>query len=314
MATAQKEQPKLTPMMTQYMAIKEAHPDCLLFYRMGDFYEMFHDDAVTAAAVLDITLTKRGKTDGTAIPMCGVPWHSHEAYLARLIKAGHRVAICDQTETPDQAKARAKRDGLPASKALVNRDVVRIVTPGTLTEDNLLDARASNYLACLTQTRGVFGLSWLDLSTGEFYAQTVASKDLSGTLERVSPNEILLPESLIQNPDLFEIFMPWESALTPQGNSLFDHNNAEKHLKDLYKVESIDAFGAFEPSAITSAGALIDYATRTQKGSLPHIRPIQSIAFGSVMEIDAATRRNLEITQTMNGERKGSLLQTIDRT
>lgn len=314
MANAQKEQPTLTPMMTQYMAIKEAHPDCLLFYRMGDFYEMFHGDAVTASAVLDITLTKRGKSDGTAIPMCGVPWHSHEGYLARLIKAGYRVAICDQTETPEQAKARAKRNGLPTSKSLVNRDVVRIITPGTLTEDNLLDARSSNYLASLTHSRGTFGLAWLDLSTGEFYAQTCTLKDLPGTLERISANEILVSENLIQNPDFFEIFMPWDQAITAQGNSLFDANNAQNRLKNLYNVDSIDAFGAFDKNAITAAGALIDYAMRTQKGTLPHIRPIQSVMSGSVMEIDAATRRNLEITQTMTGERKGSLLQTIDRT
>lgn len=304
----------LTPMMTQYMAIKEAHPDCLLFYRMGDFYELFFDDAVTASAVLDIALTKRGKTDDTDIPMCGVPWHSHEGYLARLIKAGHRVAICDQTETPEQAKERAKREGLPTSKTLVNRDVIRIVTPGTLTEDNLLDARASNYLACLVSKHGTCGLSWLDLSTGEFYAQSCDPKNLSGILERIGANEILVSDSLIQNPDLFETFMPWDRQLTTQGDSLFDQGNAHTRLKTLYNVETLDAFGSFDPQALTAAGVLIDYATRTQKGSLPHIRPLQSVMTGSVMEIDAATRRNLEITQTMNGERKGSLLHTIDRT
>lgn len=315
MAKAQaKSQQTHTPMMAQYLTIKEAHPDCILFYRMGDFYEMFFDDAITASKVLDIALTKRGKTDGTDIPMCGVPWHSHEGYLARLIKAGHRVAICDQTETPEQAKARAKREGLPTSKALVNRDVVRIVTAGTLTEDHLLDARASNYLACITEKRDTFGLAWLDLSTGEFYAQSVALKSLGGTLEQISPNEILVPETLIQNPDLFEIFMPWDKALTVQPNSLFDTNNAENRLKDLYSIDTLDAFGTFEKHALTAAGSLIDYASRTQIGTLPHIRPLQSVHNGTVMDIDAATRRNLELTQTMTGERKGSLLSTIDRT
>lgn len=300
--------------MAQYTAIKEAHPDCLLFYRMGDFYELFFEDAVTASAVLDIALTKRGKTDDTDIPMCGVPWHSHEGYLARLIKAGHRVAICDQTETPEQAKERAKREGLPASKTLVNRDVIRIVTPGTLTEDNLLEARASNYLACLTFRHGQCGLAWLDLSTGEFFAQCCDPKNLSGTLERIHANEILVSDTLIQNPDFFEIFMPWEKHLTTQADSLFDQGNAQTRLKNLYNIETLDAFGSFDPQALTAAGVLIDYATRTQKGALPHIRPLQSVLTGSVMEIDAATRRNLELTQTMTGERKGSLLHTIDRT
>ena len=313
MAQASKTQ-KHTPMMVQYLSIKEAHPDCLLFYRMGDFYELFYDDAVIAAAVLDIALTKRGKSDGTNIPMCGVPWHSHESYLARLIKAGHRVAICDQTETPEQAKQRAKKEGMPASKALVNRDVVRVVTAGTLTEDNLLDARSSNFLACLHGHTNTWGLSWLDLSTGDFFAQCLSLKNLAGALESLSPNEILVSDTTVKNPDLFEIFMPWDKAVTVQGNSLFDSTNAEARLKALYKIDTMDAFGQFEKPVITAAGGLIDYAERTQKGSLPHIRPLQSVIVGSVMEIDAATRRNLEITQTLTGERKGSLLATIDKT
>jgi DNA mismatch repair protein MutS len=312
--TAEQQQPKLTPMMTQYMAIKDAHPDALLFYRMGDFYEMFFDDAVTASKVLDIALTKRGKSDDTDIPMCGVPWHSHESYLARLIKAGHRVAICDQTETPDQAKARVKSQGLPASKALVNRDVVRIVTAGTITEDHLLEANSANYLACLTQKGLKFGVSWLDLSTGEFYAQSTDEKSLGGVLERIAPNEILVSDAIIQNPNLFEIFIPWDKAITCQGNSLFEAQNAQSHLRTLFNIEDLDVFGSFETQALTAAGALIDYATRTQKGELPHIRPLQSVMNGDVMEIDAATRRNLEITSTLTGEKKGSLLSVIDRT
>jgi len=314
MAQTHENPQKQTPMMVQYLAIKDAHPNSLLFYRMGDFYELFFDDAITASKVLDIALTKRGKSDGTDIPMCGVPWHSHEGYLARLIKAGHRVAICDQTETPDQAKERVKTAGLPASKALVNRDVVRIVTAGTLTEDNLLDARASNYLACLVSTRGQFGLSWLDLSTGEFYAQALEKNSLGGALERISPNEILVSDTLIQTPELFEIFAPWDKTLMVQGNSLFDTNNAEQRLKDIYNIDTLDAYGEFAPSAITAAGALLDYAQRTQKGALPHIRPLQSIMTSTTMDIDAATRRNLEITQTLMGEKKGSLLHTIDKT
>ena len=314
MGQAAKKHQKLTPMMQQYMDVKNAHPDCLLFYRMGDFYELFFDDAITASKVLDIALTKRGKTDDTDIPMCGVPWHSHESYLAKLIKAGHRVAICDQTETPDQAKERAKREGLPTSKVLVNRDVVRIVTAGTLTEDHLLDARASNYLACLSKTKGQLGLSWIDLSTGEFYAQSTDIKSLNGALERIYPNEILVSEKTIQNPDLFEIFALWDKQLTVQGHSLFDHGNAIERLKAHYNIQTLDAYGTFDDAALTAAGSLLDYAQRTQKGTLPYVRSLQSIMDTDVVDIDGATRRNLEIIQTLNGEREGSLLSTIDRT
>jgi len=281
---------------------------------MGDFYELFFEDAITAAAICDIALTKRGKTDDTDIPMCGVPWHSHESYLAKLIREGHRVAICDQTETPEQAKERAKRDGLPVSKTLVNRDVVRIVTPGTLTEDHLLDARQSNYLSCLTYKRGLFGVSWLDISTGEFYAKSCDLKSLSGVLESISPNEILVSDDLIQNPDLFDIFALWEKEITCQSNSLFDISNAKVKLTELYNIDNLESFGEFSDLALNAAGALIDYATRTQKGALPHIRPLQSIMAHDVMDIDAATRRNLELTQTLSGTKKGSLLAVIDRT
>jgi len=304
----------LTPMMAQYMAIKDANPDCILFYRMGDFYEMFFDDAITASTILDITLTRRGKSDDTDIPMCGVPWHSHESYLAKLIKAGHRVAICDQTETPEQAKERAKRDGFPASKALVNRDVVRIITPGTLTEDHLLDARTSNYLACLYQSRGQYSYAWLDLSTGHFCTQSCDLKNLATVLERVSANEILIPQSVVQNDDLFDIFAPFERKITAQSDSLFDQNNTTSNLKSLYNVDSMDAFGSFSAGEMAAAGALIDYASRTQKGHLPHIRALTSFHTGDTMDIDGATRRNLEITQTMTGEKRGSLLSIIDRT
>jgi DNA mismatch repair protein MutS len=307
-------QQHLTPMMAQYMAVKESHPDCLLFYRMGDFYEMFFDDATSASKILDIALTKRGKTDGTDIPMCGVPWHSHESYLARLIRAGHRVAICEQIETPEQAKARAKREGTPSSKALVKRDVVRIVTPGTITEDHLLDARSSNYLTCLHVSRGQAAIAWFDLSTGHFFIQTTNINNLSSTLDRIQTNEILISESTSQNQDLFDIFAPFEQNITIQSNSLFDSKNANQLLCDLYKIDSLDAFGIFSTTEITAASALIDYATRTQKGSLPHIRPIIRYTNNNIMDIDGATRRNLELTQTMNGEKQGSLLSTIDRT
>jgi len=303
-----------TPMMAQYHMLKTQHPDCLLFYRMGDFYELFYDDALKASETLDITLTKRGKTEGTDIPMCGVPFHSYEPYLAKLIRAGYKVAICEQTETPDQAKARAKREGKPTSKVLVNREVVRVVTQGTLTEDNLLEARENNYLAALNEIAGQYGLAWLEVSTGSFVVQAVAQKDLSAALERIGAREILIADKMVQNENLFDVFAPHQNLITPLSGSLFDSQNAQKRLEQIFGVGTLDSFGAFSRAEISAAGTLIDYVERTQKGKIPHLmRPVQ-LSGGSTMEIDGATRRNLELTRTLAGERKGSLLETIDYT
>jgi DNA mismatch repair protein MutS len=297
-----------TPMMTQYLAIKEQHKDCLLFYRMGDFYELFFDDAVKASAALDITLTKRGAHKGEEIPMCGVPWHSHETYLARLIRQGYKVAICEQVETPEEAKQRG------GYKALVRRDVVRVVTQGTLTEDTLLETNTNNYLTALAEVGGAVGIAWLDLSTGDFTLQPLLPRDLSATLGRVAPGEILAPEKMAQNPELFEVFADFRSKLTVQPNSRFDSENARKRLEALFGVSTLESFGGFSRAEIAAAGALIDYVELTQKGKFPRLSPPRQLALGSVMEIDAATRRNLELTQTMTGERQGSLLHAIDRT
>lgn len=303
-----------TPMMAQYLALKQQYPDALLFYRMGDFYEMFFDDAVQASQTLDITLTKRGKTEGTDIPMCGVPFHSYEPYLAKLIHAGFKVAICEQAETPEQAKARAKKEGKPASKALVHRDVVRVVTQGTLTEDNLLDARENNYLAALSEISGQYGLAWLEISTGDFYVQTITSKTLPLSFERISAREILIADKMIQREELFNIFAPYQQIITPLSNSLFDTQNAQKRLENIFGVGTLDSFGAFSRAEISAAGTLIDYVERTQKGKIPHLKRPQQITANANMQIDAATRRNLELTRTLSGERKGSLLDTIDHT
>ncbi|MFN3827877.1 MAG: DNA mismatch repair protein MutS [Micavibrio sp.] len=297
-----------TPMMAQYHAVKAQYPDCLLFYRMGDFYELFFNDALTASAILDITLTKRGKTQGEEIPMCGVPFHSYEGYMARLIRAGHKVAICEQTETPEQAKKRA------GSKALVNRDVIRVITQGTLTEEGLLDARSNNYLAALADVGGQYGLSWLEISTGEFLVQPVLEKDLAMALGRISASELLLPERLTQKENLFELWGLWRETITTQPSSLFDSDNARQRLEDLFGVGTLESFGSFSRAEIAAAGALIDYINRTQKGKIPHLaRPRQMTAQG-IMEIDLATRRNLEILRTLSGEKNGSLLAAIDRT
>ena len=297
----------VTPMMVQYLAIKQAHPDCLLFYRMGDFYELFFDDAVQAAAALDIALTKRGKHLGEDIAMCGVPVHSHDAYLARLIRKGFKVAICEQTEDPAQAR---KRGG----KSVVQRDVVRLVTPGTLTEDTLLDTRRHNYLAACAEAAGGLGLAWIDISTGDFHTEPLAAGGLDAALARLEPGELLVSDALVQRPELFESLGAWRDRLTPQPAARFDSVNGARRLCDLFGVDSLDAFGAFGRAEIAAAGALVDYVELTQKGRLPRLARPRRLAEGAVMAIDAATRRNLELTRTLAGERAGSLAAEADRT
>ncbi len=294
-------------MMAQYLTLKERYPDALLFYRMGDFYELFHDDAVKASETLDITLTKRGKSDGTDIPMCGVPFHAYEPYLAKLIRAGFKVAICEQTETPEEAKQRAKAEGRPASKTLVNRDVVRVVTQGTLTEDSLLDARENNYLSAITEIGGQYGLAWAELSTGGFWVQPVLKDNVQAALERINPKEIVAPDSLAATLGHADI-------LSPQPKSRFDSENARRRLETIFGVETLEGFGGFSRAEIAAAGALIDYIERTQIGKIPYLEKPRQVSSSGILEIDAATRRNLELTRTLTGERKGSLLATIDRT
>ena len=296
-----------TPMMAQYMAVKERYPDALLFYRMGDFYELFRDDAIAAAETLDITLTKRGKTQGDEIPMCGVPYHSCDPYIAKLIRAGFKVAICEQTETPEQAKERTKREGKPASKALVNRDVVRLITQGTLTEDTLLDARENNYLSALAEVGGQYGLAWLDLSTGGFMVQPIHKGDLNAAIERIEPKEILTTDKIYD-------LLNGDSRVTTQSASLFDSENARKRLEKIFGVGTLEAFGGFSRAEIAAAGALVDYVERTQIGHMPYLAKPQQVSAGGTLEIDAATRRNLELTRTLTGDRKGSLLEIIDYT
>ena len=298
---------RVTPMMVQYLAIKADHPDCLLFYRMGDFYELFFDDAVTAAKALDITLTKRGKHDGADIPMCGVPVHASEAYLERLIRTGLKVAICEQTEDPAEARKRG-------AKSLVKREAVRIVTPGTITEDTLLDARRHNYLAAVGRAGDALALAWLDMSTGEFSVQSVAADGLAAELGRLEPGELLVPDGLLERPDLFEVFAEWKAALTPLPGARFDSAAGERRLKAVYGVAALDAFGSFGRPELGACGALVDYIELTQKGRLPRLNPPRVLAQGSMMAIDGATRRNLELHVTMTGARDGSLLGAIDRT
>jgi DNA mismatch repair protein MutS len=295
-----------TPAMQQYLDIKTKHPDCLLFYRMGDFYELFFDDAKDAAALLDIALTKRGKHAGDEIPMCGVPAHSHESYLQRLIASGRKVAICEQLETPEEAR---KRGGY---KAVVRREVVRIVTPGTITEDTLLPSNASCYLAALATQKGQWALAWLDLSTGSFQLMETHASRLSADLARVNPAELLIADALFSQ--LREELAPWQSALAIQPASQFDVKKAERALQVHYAVTTLEAFGELNEADIAACGALLEYVKLTQVQQLPRLDAPMKEQQAAAMVIDAATRRNLELTATLSGSRKGSLLSVIDRT
>ena len=294
-------------MMSQYLGIKKQHPEALLFYRMGDFYEMFFDDAVNASAALDIALTKRGKHLGQDIPMCGVPVHSHETYLNRLIRKGFKVAICEQTENPAEAKKRG-------AKSVVRRDVVRVITPGTITEETLLEARRHNYLAALAEAGGSLGLAWIDVSTGQFHTQALEAKTVDAALARIEPGELLVSDTLIQREALFETLADWRDKITPLPSSRLDSQNGEKRLKELFQVKALDAFGAFDRAEFAAAGAVVDYIELTQIGQMPRLSPPTQIASETVMEIDAATRRNLELTRTLSGNTDGSLLNIMDRT
>jgi DNA mismatch repair protein MutS len=293
--------------MAQYLEIKAQHDGYLLFYRMGDFYELFFDDAAKAAAALDIALTKRGKHLGDDIPLCGVPVHAAEQYLERLIRKGFRVAVCEQVEDPAEAKKRG-------AKAVVRRDVVRLVTPGTLTEDSLLEARSANILAALGRAGGQWALASADMSTGEFRVGGMGADGLGTELARLSPRELLTPDSLFADPDIAPQLAAPGVALTPLPAAKFDSGAGMRALCTLYGVATLDAFGAFTRAELSAAGALVGYLELTQKGKLPALQRLVRQASDSFMAIDAATRRNLELSQTLSGSRAGSLLGTIDCT
>src|SRR3954469_18869757 len=302
---------RVTPMMEQYLEIKAAHQGLLLFYRMGDFYELFFEDAEIASRTLGIVLTKRGKHQGADIPMCGVPVERSEDYLHRLITAGHRVAVCEQTEDPAAAKARG-------NKSVVRRGVVRLVTPGTLTEDTLLDARANNYLLAIARSRASssqdrFGLAWIDISTSEFMVTECTGGELSATLARINPNEVIVSDALYGDPTLAQLLNELP-AVTPLTRDVFDGATAERRLCDYFAVVTMDGLAAMSRLEATAAAAAVTYIDRTQVGKRPPLSPPSREASGSTMAIDPATRANLELTRTLAGERRGSLLDAIDCT
>ena len=292
-------------MMAQYLEIKAQHADALLFYRMGDFYELFFDDAAAAAGALDIALTKRGKHLGEDIAMCGVPVHSAEGYLLALIRKGFRVAIAEQMEDPAEAKKRG-------AKSVVRREVVRLVTPGTLTEESLLDARRHNFLAAFAQVRGEGALAWVDISTGAFHVMPLRRARLGAELARLGPREVVVMQG--QEGDLAETVSDSGGTITTLGAAAFDSAGAEARLCALYGVGTLEAYGAFGRAEMAAMGAIVEWLEITQRGKLPLLRPPLREAQGSAMQIDAATRRNLELTHALDGRRAGSLLACIDRT
>jgi DNA mismatch repair protein MutS len=294
MASQAKTASAPTPMMAQYLALKAEAPDCLLFYRMGDFFELFFDDAKLAAACLDIALTTRGEHEGEPIPMCGVPIHAAESYLARLIRGGFRVAIAEQTESPAEAKKRG-------SKSVVNRAIVRVVTAGTLTEEALLDSRAANWLVAVARVGERCGLAAADISTGRFELGSIAPAALDAELARLAAAEIIAPE-------------PIAGVEVQPRRAGFDSAAAEKRLKERFGVATLDGYGSFDRAALCAAGGLLAYLDEVARDSLPFLRPPLARATGDHMMIDAATRESLELTVSTSGGRTGTLLAAVDRT
>lgn len=292
-------------MMAQFLKIKSEYPDALLFYRMGDFYELFFDDAVAAAEALDIALTKRGKHLGEDVQMCGVPFHAAEGYLLTLIRKGFRVAVCEQLESPAEAKKRG-------SKSVVKRGVVRLVTPGTLTEESLLNARQNNFLAALAEIRDEAAVAWVDISTGELHALPTLTNRFAPELARLAPSEVVVSDS--RYTEFVDLVTESGASVTPLSASSFDSQSSERRLLKLWQVQSMDSFGAFSRAEISAIGALVDYLELTQKGKLPLLRPPKRETTAGTVHIDAATRRNLELTRSLSGGREGSLLHAIDRT
>ena len=306
------EDARVTPMMEQYLQIKAAHQDLLLFYRMGDFYELFFADAEIASRALGIVLTKRGKHLGRDIPMCGVPIERADEYLHRLIAGGHRVAVCEQLEDPAAARRRGP-------KSVVRRDVVRLITPGTLTEDTLLDARRPNYLLAVARARATspdaarFAVAFLDISTGEFRVSECDRLGLGAEIARIEPGEIIVSDALYEDAALSAV---WRSlaGVTPVPRDTFDGATAERRLTGYFGVATTEGFGTFSRLELAAAAACITYVARTQRGQRPLIsRPTREPP-GTTLLIDAATRANLELVRTLGGERRGSLLAAIDRT
>lgn len=305
------EQTRPTPMMEQYIEIKAANPQSLLFYRMGDFYELFFDDAVEASHTLGITLTKRGKHLGEDIPMCGVPVHAADDYLQKLIAHGYRVAVCEQTEDPKEAKKRG-------SKSVVRRDVVRLVTPGTITEEKLLDPTSANYLMVLagikTSQSHEFALSWIDISTGIFRVSESHSERLLADIMRIDPKELIVSDTLFHDANMRPVFDVLGRIVSPQAPSLFDSTMAERNICDYFKLATLEGLSLYSRAELAAISAAIGYIEKTQIKERPPLMRPERESEGSTLFIDPATRINLELIRTLSGQRDGSLIKAIDRT
>ena len=299
---------KTTPMMEQYLTIKNKHKDALLFYRMGDFYELFFEDAIAASKALDITLTKRGKTNGMDIPMCGVPFHSADNYLPKLIKKGFNVAVCEQTETIEEAKSNLKKGPL-------KREVVRIISPGTLTEDNLLDRNANNFLGAISDVNGSISISWVDVSTGCFKSRNLQKENnqkqlLTNLLLRMNFSEILVSDAM----ELNIISEEWHSIIKKQSSSLFHYSSCLQQICSYFSIMSLEGIGKFSDGEVIAAGVLLSYLKLTQCGKLPILSMIKNESENNFLEIDYFTQKSLEILSNLSGETNGSLITSLDET
>ena len=311
MLATKKSRASATPMMEQFLSIKADYPDALLFYRMGDFYELFFTDAIEASSALGITLTKRGQHLGEDIPMCGVPVHAADDYLQKLIAGGYRVAVCEQTEDPAEARKRG-------SKAVVRREVIRLVTPGTLTEEKLLAPSQSNYLMSLARVKGTadggLALAWVDISTGLFRLAETSAETLAADVIRVDPKELIVAEQVFHDEVLRSQFEIMGSIVVPQPGVLFDSGSAERRLARFYGVSTLDGFGTFTRPELSAAAAAISYVEKTQFDERPPLSRPERESAQSTLFIDPATRTNLELLRTLSGDSRGGLLKTIDRT
>ncbi|MFZ5729219.1 MAG: DNA mismatch repair protein MutS, partial [Pseudomonadota bacterium] len=296
-----------TPVMAQFFEAKARQPDALVFFRMGDFYELFFEDAQKAAAALGISLTARGTHAGEPIPMAGVPAHAAEAYLAKLIRSGFKVAVCEQMEDPAEAKKRG-------SKSVVRREIVRVVTPGTLTEDGLLDARGANRLAAVAVRAGQAAVASVEISTGEVECLSLSPAGLGAALAALSPSETLVPDRLFADEESAAQLKAAGGFLQPLPQALAEPSASEARLKRLYGVETLDGFGALTGAEISALGLIAAHLETTQAGRMPALSAPRRVGESEVMAIDPATRASLEIERSLSGGRDGSLLAAIDRT
>ncbi len=298
---------KTTPVMDQYLSLKQQYKDFLLFYRLGDFYELFFDDAIQAAKLLNIVLTKRGNANGKDIPMCGIPAHSSEPYLHKLIDLGFKVAVCDQLETADEAKKRGY-------KSIVKRDVVRIVTPGTIIEDSLLEDKSNNYLASIVEKDNEYALAWLEFSTGKFFYSSTNLKTLDSDLLRISPRELLISEKITEEEKIKSILKHYKISITQHANNFFEYSRSCRTMCEFYGIKELGVIGTFNKVEVIACGALLEYVRVTQRGSIPRLEIPKTYNKQSFMLIDASARRNLELFSTQFGEKKGCLISAIDHT